>query len=149
MLRLPHGLEAEPLVVRRLTLRGTEAHGRIAILPGALEERFEQFLAGPLAPPARDDGDRQLGGLLVDDVDAARAQPCGLRLEVRNVDVRDGAVRFRLALCEADVHLTVPDVRPPFREVDGDLLETERLAVEPPPLVEVADVVPDGRYPGH
>src|SRR6266566_98076 len=83
------------------------------------------------------------------DVDAARAQAGGLRLQVRDVDVRHGAVRLRLALREPDLHPAAPEVRPALREVDGDLLEPERLAVEPSPLVEVADVVPDGRYSGH
>src|SRR6266566_30631 len=83
------------------------------------------------------------------DVDAAGAQAVGLRLQVLNVDVGDGAVRLRLSLGEADLHRAVAEMRPPLGEVDRDLLEPERLAVEPSPLVEVADVVPDGRYPGH
>ena len=61
-----------------------------------------------------------------------RAQAVGFGLQVGDVDVRDGAVVARLALGEPDLHLAVPEVRPALAEVDGGLLEAERLAVEAP-----------------
>src|SRR4051794_37313013 len=57
------------------------------------------------------------------DVDAAGAQAVGLRFQVLNVDMGNGAVRLRLSLCEADLHPAVAEMRPPLGEVDGDLLE--------------------------
>src|SRR5581483_3910424 len=79
------------------------------------------------------------------DLDARLAQPVGLPLQVVDVDVRDAAVLSRLPLGEADLHPATPQARPALVEVERELLEAERLAVEATPLVEVADVVPDGR----
>ena len=79
------------------------------------------------------------------DVHAGGAELLRFGLHVVDVDVRDDAVVLRLALGEPDLHRASLDVRPALLEVDGALLEPERLAVEASGGVEVADVVPDGR----
>src|SRR5215471_14455618 len=78
------------------------------------------------------------------DLHADLTQPLRLALEVAHIDMCDTGLR-RLALCEPDLHLTASEVRPARLEIDGDLLEPEHLPVETAALVEVADVVPDGR----
>src|SRR5579864_7451673 len=87
MRRLCDGLEAEALVPRDLRRVGAQADRVEPFCAGSLEQRLEQLLAGALAAPARDDGDRQLRGALVDEAEA------GL---VRREDaVPGGAVRVR------------------------------------------------------
>src|SRR5204863_9581999 len=61
------------------------------------------------------------------DVHAGVAQPLRLRLQIFDIDVRDGAVLLRLALGEAELHLAVLQVRPALDEVDGGLLEAARV----------------------
>ena len=65
--------EAVPLVELGLPLLGAEAHLREPVAAGAGEERLEQLGAGALAAVARDDGDRQLGCLLVDEAEPGLA----------------------------------------------------------------------------
>src|SRR5579859_5423242 len=87
MRRLGDGLESDPLVPADLALVGAQADRLVAVLARTVEQRLEQLLAGALAAPARDDGDRQLRGALVDEAEA------GL---VRREDaVPGGAVRVR------------------------------------------------------
>ena len=79
------------------------------------------------------------------DLDPRGAEPFCLGLHVGNLDVRDAAVLDRLALRERDLHLAVAEARPGAFVLVVGLLEPERLDVEPPRRVEVADAVPDGR----
>src|SRR4051794_39644421 len=92
MLGLPHGLEAEALVVGRLSRGGAEGDGRVAVLPRAGEKCLEQLLACALAAPARDDRDRQLRRLLVDEPEA--------RLVLREEAIPRSAVFVRPFECE-------------------------------------------------
>ena len=59
------------------------------------------------------------------DVDALRAQPLGLRPEVRTRP-RDSAL-LAARLRERDLHLAALELRPARRPVDERLLEAERL----------------------
>src|SRR6185437_16029016 len=79
------------------------------------------------------------------DLDAFLPEALGLAFHVVDVDMRDCAVGLGIAFGEADLHRAVPEMRPAFGEVDGDLLETERLAIERARRIELPDVVPDGR----
>src|SRR3954452_4391868 len=78
------------------------------------------------------------------DLDALVAQAVGLCLHVLDVDVRYDAVVARVALGEADLHRAALQVRPALLEVDGHLLELQRVAIEATGVVEALDVVPDG-----
>src|SRR5689334_11739022 len=63
-------LEAEALVVGRLLRCGAQAHLRVALLARSCEQRVEKLLARALASARRDDCDRHLGRLLVDEAEA-------------------------------------------------------------------------------
>src|SRR5947208_1001617 len=87
VLALAHRLEAELLVVAGLLLRGTQADRLEPVLARVLEQRVEQLLPGSLTAPARHDGERQLGRLLVDEPEA--------RLALREQPVPRRAVGMR------------------------------------------------------
>src|SRR3954453_10586880 len=75
VLALADRLEAETLVVRSLVLRSAEAGGVEAVPASPLQQRLEELLAGAFAAPARNDRERQLGRLLVDEPEAGLARP--------------------------------------------------------------------------
>src|SRR5579862_5262678 len=87
MRRLGELLEAELLVPLHLAGIGAEADRRPALGLRSLEEGLEQLLPDALAAAARDDGDRQLRRLLVDEAEA--------RLVGGEHAVPRGAVRVR------------------------------------------------------
>src|SRR5579863_4197173 len=69
MRRLRNGLEAEALVPRDLPSVGAEADRLEATRARPVEQCLEQLLACALAAAARDNGDRQLRRLLVDEAE--------------------------------------------------------------------------------
>src|SRR5579862_29884 len=126
MRRLGELLEAELLVPLHLAGIGAEADRRPALGLRALEEGLEQLLPDALAAAARDDGDRQLRRLLVDEAEA--------RLVGGEHAVPRGAVRVRAFHGDdAGVALASPvaDVA-----VDGPL-----RVLAHPPVVRVAEHV--------
>jgi len=58
--------------------------------------------------------------------------------------VRDAAV-LGLAFCETDFHPAPREARPAAVRVEVRLLEAKRVAVEPAPRLQVANVVPDAQ----
>src|SRR5947208_3088753 len=67
---LAHRLESETLVVRLLLGRRAQTDRAVAVGAGAVEQRLEQLLARPLPAARRNDRDRHLRRLLVDEPEA-------------------------------------------------------------------------------
>src|SRR5262249_5448558 len=68
------GTEAVALVQTGAAALGAEADARVPFLARALEERVHELPAEPAAAPARNDRDRELGRLLVDEAEPGRGR---------------------------------------------------------------------------
>src|SRR3954454_15018216 len=80
------------------------------------------------------------------DVDAAVAELVRRSLDVVDVDVGNGAIRLRLALCKTDLGFAPRELRPAAVSVHVRLGEAELRRVELARGVQVAHVVPDERH---
>jgi hypothetical protein len=114
-------VKAVPLVELRHPLLGTQADPGMAFLPGLLKQRGHQLAAEPSAATARDDGDRQLGRLLVDEAET--------RSRGREEAVPRSSDRTRLPRHEPGVARTTPVVHVPGDRLVGILVETPVVGV--------------------